>query len=133
MIALSILAVVVGGAAGALARWGLAEAWRARRAATSSSSLAVTIFPWPTFAANVLGSFLVGLLLPVVLAAGSSAQPLYVLLITGFCGALSTLSTAAFEVLDFARRGTTVFGVSYLLLSVGAGLAAFWLGLVITA
>lgn len=125
--ALAVLAVALGGALGALGRWGitlLAERYRRDR-----EQLGV---PWPTFAANMLACALVG----VIAAAFGGPGPgpghvLYLLLATGMGGALSTLSTLALEVVDLVRRGSTVVALGYALLSAGAGLVLFWLGLVL--
>ena len=43
----------------------------------------------------------------------------------------STVSTAALDVVNLVRRGATVLGFAYVLLTVGTGMAALWLGLVI--
>lgn len=132
MIMLQMLMVLLGGALGATVRWGMSEAWR-RRTEERPSSIGLGMVPWPTLVANILASFLVGLFVPVFARTPGLGDQLHLLGVVGFCGGLSTLSTAAFEILDFGRRGTTVVGVSYALLSCGSGLAALWLGLVIAS
>ena len=132
MIALQLLMVLVGGALGATARWGIAEAWR-RRHARRCASISEAAMPWPTLIANVIASFLVGVFVLTLTRSPNLGDQLYLLTVVGFCGGLSTLSTAAWEIIELGRRGTTVFGVSYALLSCGAGLAALWLGLVVAS
>lgn len=131
---LTLLVVALGGAAGAVARWGIGEGWRRWRERENRPSLILDLVPWPTFAANVLGSFFLGVVVTLVGSASEGpALFVFLLLATGFCAALSTLSTAALEIVEFARRRTAVIGIGYLLLSVGAGMGALWLGLVISS
>jgi len=81
-----------------------------------------SLFPWGTFAVNVAGSFLLGLL--AVCARG----PGLALLGTGFCGALTTYSTFGYEtvrLLQERARGLAALNVAG---SVAAGLAAAYLG-----
>ncbi|MEU8240716.1 CrcB family protein [Actinoplanes missouriensis] len=79
--------------------------------------------PWGTLTVNVVGSFLLG----VVLGLPLSPQ-LVALAGTGFCGALTTYSTFSWETLSLARRGERAAAVGYVAVSVLAGLAAAWLG-----
>lgn len=97
---MTLLLVLLGGAAGSTARWAVAQALPGRRA---------------TLLVNLVGSLLLGLLL----GAPPSAA---VLLGVGFCGALTTFSTYALEVLDGG-------GWRYALVSTAGCLAACALGL----
>lgn len=133
---LSALAVVVGGAFGATARWGIAEFMTRRSTARQQAGRAapatgLELVPWPTFIANILACLLLGILVMRLGAVGGSAELAFMLLGVGFCGALSTVSTAALDVVNLVRRGATVLGFAYVLLTVGTGMAALWLGLVI--
>ena len=78
--------------------------------------------PWGTFAVNIAGSFLLGLLLglPVSHTVSEVAG-------VGFCGALTTYSTFGFEVLRESRTRLSV-GVTYALTSLAVGLAAAFAG-----
>lgn len=77
--------VFVGGCVGALGRYAADRLIQSRHA---------MLFPWGTFAANMTGSALLG-----VVAGGvsSSSSWVFQLVGTGFCGALTTFSTFGFE------------------------------------
>lgn len=128
----SLLLVALGGALGALARWGIGQGWARWRERDGRPSIVLDLVPWPTFFANVLASFLLGVFVAQLGSASVGAARFgFLLLGTGLCGSMSTLSTAAFEIVDLARRRSAVIGVGYLLLSIGIGMSALWLGLVI--
>jgi CrcB protein len=80
---MALLCVVLGGAAGAVARYALGAWIQARRPR----------FPWGTLVINVTGAFALGLVLPPL-----AARPLLkALLATGFLGAYTTFSTFSAE------------------------------------
>ena len=75
-------------------------------------------FPWGTFTANVVGSFVLGL---VWVTAGPGVTALVGV---GFCGALTTYSTFAYETVALAQRRELAVAAVYLAGSVAAGLVA---------
>lgn len=126
---LSLLAVAIGGGAGSALRWGVAHLWATRGPHREGRGI-----PWPTFAVNALACFILGLVVTWFGTPGQTdAHVLYLLLATGFCGGLSTLSTFALEVVDLLRGGAPVLSLAYLMLSAGTGMIALWLGLVLAA
>ncbi|MDE5636801.1 MAG: fluoride efflux transporter CrcB, partial [Alistipes sp.] len=52
-------------------------------------------FPWGTFAVNVVGSFLIGILFGLAEKNNVISPSMNVLLITGFCGGFTTFSSLA--------------------------------------
>lgn len=116
---INFLAVAVGAVTGAWLRWMLGL-WLNRHVET---------LPWGTFAANMLGGYLVGLVLGVV-AAHPDWPPFWrLLLVTGFLGALTTFSTFSAETVAFIEEGRFGMAVSYAGLSLAGSLLLTYLGL----
>lgn len=81
-------------------------------------------FPWATFWANLLSCALIGLLLAVAPILNETTR---LLLITGFCGGLSTFSTFSLETMQLLQRGEWLIALAYVLASVLVGLAVVYL------
>lgn len=129
---LAALLVGIGSGLGSVARWGLSELASAAAAARTAGD-GDRARPWSTFGANLLACFLIGILVARFGSATGTGGFVYLLLAVGFCGGLSTLSTAAFDIVELVRRTTFSLSLAYLLLSIGGGMAALWLGLVIAS
>lgn len=84
--------------------------------------------PWGTFAVNVAGSVLLGLLV-----GAAAPPPVFALVGTGFCGALTTYSTFGLETVQLAATGRHGIAMLNALASATACLAAAALGLAIGA
>lgn len=119
----SLLLVFLGGGTGSIMRYAVSL--------LCSKQLPNTlVFPWATFAVNVVGSFVIGLLSAFVLR-GWVSSDLKLLLITGLCGGFTTFSTFSAEGLAMVRNGDVGLYLLYVGLSVIAGLAAAAVGLTI--
>ena len=111
--------VALGAAVGASLRWWVGEA------IDPSGS-----WPWATFCVNLVGAFLLG----VVLTATHhrvdeiTSDPVRLALGTGFCGALTTFSTLAVEIASLGRDDRAGLAVGYLGASLVGGVAVFGLG-----
>ncbi len=110
-----LAAIFAGGVAGALARAGVLEALPVEPGA----------WPWATLLVNVAGAALLGALITWAHErAPGVPEQLPPLLGTGFCGALTTFSAMQLEVLELLDAGDAALAALYVLVSVGAGLAA---------
>jgi CrcB protein len=109
------LLVVVGAVVGAPLRF-LVDRW-AREHSSAGTILGTLIV-------NVVGSLVLGVV------AGWPGAPSWVLPLVGvgFCGALTTFSTLAFETWVFLEERAWRPFVANLALSLGLGLPAVWLG-----
>ena len=121
---LLMLAVVAGGLLGAPARYLLAVALP-----TSAHG-----FPTATWVVNVAGAFVLGVLLEGLARSGPDLgwrRGVRLFAGTGFCGALTTYSTLAVELVLLADHGRWGLAAGYAAASVGAGLvmvaAGIWL------
>ncbi len=102
---LSVIAICVGASLGALMRWGLGL-WLSPGA----------LIPWGTLVANLLGGYLVGLVIAIFQAAPQLDPVWRLALITGFLGALTTFSSFSAEVVGMLgqQRYLLAFGTAAL-------------------
>lgn len=115
-----LAAIFAGGAVGALARAGLAQA----------VPDGAPGWPWITFAINVVGAFLLGYFVTRLqerLPLSAYRRPL---LGTGLCGALTTFSTMQVELLRMLEGGHVWLAGGYAVASVGGGWLAVLLATV---
>ena len=118
---LTAIFVALGGAIGATLRW-----------LTGQLTLRVMGpgFPWGTVTVNVLGSFLMGIMV-VALAhkGGTRAAPF---LMTGLLGGFTTFSAFSLDAVALMERGQFSLAAVYVGGSVIIGLAALVLGMTLT-
>ncbi|SNS60287.1 camphor resistance protein CrcB [Geodermatophilus pulveris] len=84
---------------------------------------------WGTLAVNVAGSALLG----VVLGAAGTPPAVVALVGTGFCGTLTTFSTASADVLRMVEQRQLARGLGHLLGTAVLGVAAAALGYLLAA
>ena len=89
-------------------------------------------FPYGTFAANILGCFLIGLFLGYLEKNQITNPDLKFFLITGFCGGYTTFSTFSSENVQLLQANQTGTAFLYIGLSVILGLTATWAGLMLS-
>lgn len=112
--------VALGGALGALARFGLAG---------TVARIAGTRYPWGTTAVNLSGCFLFGLLWAMIEHRLPAPHGARMILLTGFLGAYTTFSTFAFENAALLRDGQWGVAVANLAVQNVLGLALVLAGL----
>ena len=91
---MAVLAVAVGGGVGALARWMLSYQLNAYFPA----------IPPGTLAANIIGGYIVGFAIAFFASRPEIAPEWRLLIITGFCGGLTTFSTFSGETVTLFLR-----------------------------
>ena len=115
----NVALVALGGALGSVLRalltWGVA-------ARLDGATMPATL------AANVLGSFVLGL---VVAVTGSGAVAWRVFVVTGVCGGFTTFSTFSFEAVSAVEEGRVGLALGYAGGSLMLGGVALWGGLVV--
>lgn len=115
----TVAAVAIGGAAGAAARYGAELIWPDSPAA----------FPWTVLLINVVGCFLMGILMVTVKLRLPGAHPLVSpLLGTGVLGGFTSFSHYVDDVRELFDRGQPGYAVGCLLLTVVAALTAVTVG-----
>lgn len=117
-----IFAVAAGGALGAVGRYGVHWA---------TSQWLETDFPWATLIVNVLGSFLMGVLLAVFTHWGSPSNEVKAFLVVGVLGAFTTFSTFSYDVITLFERGAITEMSFYLFGSVFCSVMALFAGIVL--
>ena len=111
-----LTAVFVGGSLGTLARAALETL-----AAPDPGH-----WPWPTFAVNIVGAFLLGYFTTRLLERLPVSSYRRPLLGTGLCGGLTTFSTMQVEILGMLEHGHYGLAIGYTAASIAAGLLALY-------
>ena len=127
VVALSYLFVAIGGALGAMARFGL-NVFMQRDVA----------FPWGTLSANLLGCLVMGAIAQLVATAtwfneaGIIPDQYRLLFAIGFCGSFTTLSALVMEMHTMLQRNELFASFAYFTATMAGGFACFYFGFVIT-
>jgi len=117
----SLFPVMIGGAIGAGARHLVGQAMLARLGPG---------FPWWTLSINIVGSFLMGLLVGA-LARGDGGDMTRLFVGVGILGGFTTFSSFSMEFWMLFERGQNAQAAAYILASVIGAIAACGLGLLI--
>lgn len=115
----SILIVGLGGAIGAALRYIIN---------ISTLKFQFSDIPIATLLVNIIGCFLAGMFFHLVEKNIEFSDDLRLLLITGFCGGLTTFSALTIEEYSFISNKQFLLASVYIGLTVTFGLLAFWAG-----
>jgi len=117
----NILVVGLGGFAGSVARY-LLGGWVLHHTLSAK-------FPWSTFAVNVLGCLVIGVLSGLAERLEWFTPAMRLLLLTGLLGGFTTFSAFGLETVHLLRRGEPMVAASYALASVLVCTLAVWIGI----
>jgi len=114
----NLLLVFIGGGFGSVLRYGIGK-WLNNTEG----------FPYGTFAVNILGSLLIGLILGYAAKNDAISENQTLLLATGFCGGFTTFSTFAYENHIFLKSGDFSSFAFYTIASFAIGFLAVFAGM----
>ena len=119
----TILLVGIGG--------GIGSALRYLTAVLTNKFFANT-FPLATFLTNIIGCFLIGILMGYLVRNQLADSNLKWFLVTGFCGGYTTFSAFGYENVNLFQTQNPALAFAYIAASIAIGLFAVWLGLFIS-
>ncbi|WP_293881570.1 fluoride efflux transporter CrcB [Sphingomonas sp.] len=115
-----LVLTMIGGAVGAGARY----------LASSAAVRAIGVqFPWGTLAINIVGGFLMGVLVAALSRFGDDGEPWRLFLGVGVLGGFTTFSAFSLETWSLIERGQAFPAIGYIAASVIGSIAALALGL----
>jgi CrcB protein len=119
---MNVLIVAVGGAAGSVVRY---------LATLLTAQWLGTHFPWGTLAVNILGSFLMGLVIALGAHRLQVSNEMRLLFTTGFLGGFTTFSAFSLDFALLFERKDYVLAALYLAGSVGLSILALFAALIL--
>ncbi|NLI91779.1 MAG: fluoride efflux transporter CrcB [Peptococcaceae bacterium] len=116
----SIFSIAIGGALGAIARYGLGI-W--------ISGKWIHYFPLHTFLINISGAFLLGLFNTLFLDKLTLSPEMRLAMTVGFLGAFTTFSTFGYETVMLIKDGNIITAGLYTISSIIVGFLGVFLGM----
>jgi CrcB protein len=119
----SVIAISIGASCGALLRW-----WFGTRL----NALFPTI-PLGTLAANLTGGYIIGAAVALFASFSSLAPEWRLLVMTGFCGGLTTFSTFSAELATLVQQGRALWSCAAIVAHLGGSLLMTFAGMATVA
>jgi CrcB protein len=116
----NILLAAVGGAIGSVLRY-LVGVFSTRWFGPS--------FPWGTLTVNVVGAFVIGLMVEMIARRFNASPELRVFIVTGIIGGFTTWSSFTLDTMVLFERGATTAAFAYVVGSLVVSFAAIFAGL----
>lgn len=113
----NLLLVAAGGGLGAMGRYLL------------GTLVPVTTVPLGVLSANLIGAFVLGVLVGFGAQGQQMPEAVRLLVVVGVLGGFTTFSSFAMEAILLSERGMSLLGLLYVLISVIGALALMWLGM----
>lgn len=111
----NILFVAFGGAVGSVFRYLVSFLFIAKK------------IPASTFAVNIIGSFLIGIIMAYITKQANS-QTSQLLIVTGFCGGFTTFSAFSWDIVLMLQQARYFSAATYILATIIFGVAFAFLG-----
>lgn len=119
----TLLIIGLGGFLGSISRYGIS---------LLTTNIWGNAFPWGTFAVNIIGSFLIGIIYGLAVQNNWLTADMRLFLAIGFCGSFTTFSTFSYDTLQLINSGQLLFTLLYVAGSILLGLLAIWGGILST-
>jgi CrcB protein len=113
---------MLGGALGTGARFVLSGAVQARTG---------TWFPFGTFAVNLIGCVIFGLVVGLATRPGVISEEVRMLMLAGICGGFTTFSSFGFDTVELVRAGKPALAAANVILQVVLGAGGLWAGMTV--
>tara|TARA_Y100000768_G_C23864651_1_gene627436 strand:- start:481 stop:849 length:369 start_codon:yes stop_codon:yes gene_type:complete len=115
----NIILIGLGGFIGTILRYGIGKIFEKN----------LNFFPYGTFLINIIGCFILGLLISLLAKENDLfSNKLYLFIGIGFCGGLTTFSTFSMESLNLIYDGKFLLMLLYIISSIGFGLLFCYFG-----
>lgn len=115
----SVVAISIGASLGALIRWGL----------SAQLNGLFPNLPPGTLAANLIGGYIVGIAIAFFAASPAVSPEWRLLIITGFCGGLTTFSAFSAELVTLLQQGETAWALGAAAIHLGGSVVATFAGI----
>ena len=119
---MQLLAVALGGALGAILRYGFVS---------MAGFLWGTAFPWGTLGVNIIGSLIMGFVVGGLDLTSLSLPFLKLFLTVGLLGGFTTFSAFSMDTMRLFESGQTSAALAYMLASLVLTVLACWAGLIV--